>query len=57
MGTNSLDAKLYDHAASPQTINRVIEDWNLLPYYIVNANSLNFFLLDDYWTEHFYELL
>ena len=43
LGTNSLDAKLYDHAASPQTTNRVIEDWNLLPYYIVNANSLNFF--------------
>ena len=39
--------------------NRVIEDWNHLPHYIVNANSLNSFnyLLDDYWTEHFYELL
>ena len=39
--------------------NRVIEDWNHLPHYIVNANSLNSFkyLLDDYWTENFYELL
>ena len=39
--------------------NRVIDDWNHLPHYIVNANSLNSFkcLLDDYWTEHFYELL
>ena len=59
LGTNSLDAKLYELAALPQTINRVIEDWNHLPHYIVNANSLNSFKysLDDYWTEHFYELL
>jgi len=35
---------------------RVINDWNSLPDYIVNANSLTTFkqLLDEHWTDYHY---
>ena len=36
--------------------NRVINDWNSLPDYIVNADSLTSFkdLLDKHWTDYHY---
>ena len=36
--------------------NRIINNWNSLPDYIVNADSLTTFknLLDKFWTDHHY---
>ena len=36
--------------------NRVINDWNSLPDYIINADSLTSFknLLDKHWTDYHY---
>ena len=37
-------------------LNRVINDWNSLPNYIVNADSLTSFknLLDEHWFDYHY---
>ena len=37
-------------------LNRVINDWNSLPGYIVNVDSLTSFknLLDKHWTDYHY---
>ena len=38
--------------------NRVIDDWNSLPYDIVNSVSINVFKnnLDKHWTNYHYEI-
>ena len=49
--------QFHKNVKSHALLLRVINNWNSLPGYIVNTNSLTSFkklLLDEYWTDYHY---